>query len=129
MADGVRRQFVHGQNHVLNLAFRKPEGTDATSQLGPHRLQHARIEPQIKDRWCAVGARRSRPSPSEPAVTSGRSVRRGDISHKQPNPREQARRMRQGNSWHVFSSLTGALGIIASSVRMSYLPAATRANQ
>jgi hypothetical protein len=37
--------------------------------------------------------------------------------------------MRQGNSWYTFSSLISALGIIASSVRMSYLPAATRPNQ
>jgi hypothetical protein len=71
MVDGVRRQFVHGQNHVFNLAFRKLYVTDAASQLCPHRRQHARIESEIKDRRCAVGARRSRPFPIGPAVTSG----------------------------------------------------------
>jgi hypothetical protein len=50
MADGVRRQFVHGQNHVLGLVFSKSRSTDAGSHLCPRRRQCARIETQIKDR-------------------------------------------------------------------------------
>jgi hypothetical protein len=81
MADGVRRQFVHGQNHVLGLVFGKPRVTDAGSHLCPRRWQCARIESQIKDRRYAVGTCRSRPSRMGPAATSGRSVRMSAVSH------------------------------------------------
>jgi hypothetical protein len=84
MADGVRRQLVHSQNHVLGLAFRKPRVTDAGSYLCPHRMQRARIKPQIKDRWCAVGGYRCRPARIDPAARSGRSVGMKGIRHKQP---------------------------------------------
>ena len=50
MADGVRRQLMHGQNHVLSLVFAKPRVAGAGSHLCPRRLQHVRIEPQVKDR-------------------------------------------------------------------------------
>jgi hypothetical protein len=84
MADGVRRQLMHGQDHVLGSAFREPRATDAGSHLCPHRMQRARIKPQIKDRWCAVGGYRCRPVRIDPAARSGRSVGMKAIRHKQP---------------------------------------------
>lgn len=84
MADGVRCQFVHSQNHVFGLAFSKPRVTDAGSHLCPHRMQRARIKPQIKNRWCAVGGYRCRPARINPAARSGRSVGMKAIRHKQP---------------------------------------------
>jgi hypothetical protein len=50
MADDVRRQLVHGQNHVLGLIFREFRVTGAGSHPRPRRLQRAQIQSQIKDR-------------------------------------------------------------------------------
>ena len=40
MADGVRCQFMHGQNHVLSLVFVKPRVAGTGSHLCPRRMQH-----------------------------------------------------------------------------------------
>jgi hypothetical protein len=40
MADGVRCQFMHGENHVLSLVFVKPRVAGTGSHLCPRRMQH-----------------------------------------------------------------------------------------
>ena len=88
------------------------------------RMKVARNDPQVRGAHAAQMARIER------AIAEGLAARIGADVETDPYPSVVAAASNApGNSWYVFSSLTGAPGIIASSVRVYYLPAATWANQ
>lgn len=84
MPDGVRRQLMHGQDHILNPGFRKPGVTGTGPYPCPHHTQRVRFEPQINDRWGAVSTCLSRPPSGDPAAIAGRFARTRAISHELP---------------------------------------------
>ena len=72
MADGVRGQFVDGQDYVHHAVFRKADLKGTSPQLDSQRSQPVRIERQINDRRLA-GVRRFRPPLINPTVITARS--------------------------------------------------------